>query len=140
MAKSPYEVLGVKPGATSDEIKRAYRALVKQYHPDNYKDHPLEHLAKEKMQEINEAYDQLTSPNQQQASWQNRQSSTPGADPAGQWKNQQPWQQQSWQQQRQGPYYGQGSLCGTDLCNSLGCLCCADGCCECMGGDLCGCC
>jgi curved DNA-binding protein CbpA len=34
---------------------------VKKYHPDHYQDHPLADLAKEKMQEINAAYDQLTS-------------------------------------------------------------------------------
>ena len=139
MAKSPYEVLGVSTAATADEIKRAYRTLVKQYHPDHYKDHPLEDLAKEKMQEINDAYDQLTNPAKQSA-WHNQNANTSDPDQARrQWQQQQQ-QQQPWQQQRQGPYYSQGGLCGTDLCQSLGCLCCADSCCECMGGDLCGCC
>ncbi len=58
--KDPYEVLGVKPGASEDEIKRAYRELARKYHPDNFHDSPLEDLAQEKMKEINEAYDMLT--------------------------------------------------------------------------------
>ena len=53
----PYEVLGVSPSASDDEIKRAYRELVKKYHPDNYNDNPLADLAEAKMKEINEAYD-----------------------------------------------------------------------------------
>lgn len=57
---NPYEILGVKPGATQDEIKSAYRKLAKQYHPDQYGDNPLKDLAEEKMREINEAYDTLT--------------------------------------------------------------------------------
>ena len=57
---NPYEVLGVKPGASQDEIKRAYRKLIKKYHPDQYGDNPLKDLAQEKMIEINEAYDALT--------------------------------------------------------------------------------
>ena len=137
MAKPPHEVLGVRPGAPPDEIKRAYRKLVKQYHPDHYKDHPLEDLAKTKMQEINEAYDQLTNPNRQQPGW-DRPSSNGQTSQNDRGNYQQPYQQ--WQQPRQGPYYNQGGLCGTDVCNSLGCLCCADSCCECMGGDLSGCC
>ncbi len=32
---NPYEILGVKPGASQDEIKSAYRKLIKQYHPTN---------------------------------------------------------------------------------------------------------
>lgn len=56
----PYKVLGVSPQATDDEIKKAYRALAKKYHPDNYIDNPLSDLAAEKMKEINEAYDAIT--------------------------------------------------------------------------------
>ena len=57
---NPYEVLGIKPGATQDEIKSAYRKLIKQYHPDKFIDNPLKDLAEEKMIAINEAYDALT--------------------------------------------------------------------------------
>lgn len=52
----PYKVLGVSRDATDDEIKKAYRELVKKYHPDNYAGTPLAELAGEKMKEINEAY------------------------------------------------------------------------------------
>ena len=58
--KDPYEVLGVPRTASESEIKRAYRDLVKKYHPDNYADNPLADLASEKMKEINEAYDAIT--------------------------------------------------------------------------------
>ena len=58
--KDPYTILGVKRDASDDEIKRAYRALVRKYHPDNYADdNPLKELATEKMQEVNEAYDEI---------------------------------------------------------------------------------
>lgn len=56
---NPYEVLGIKEGASEEEIKRAYRELVRKYHPDQYKDNPLSELAEEKLKEINEAYDML---------------------------------------------------------------------------------
>ena len=56
---NPYEVLGVKPGASQEEIKSAYRKLVKQYHPDQYVDNPLKDLAQEKLAEVNKAYDML---------------------------------------------------------------------------------
>lgn len=58
--KDPYEVLGVPHGASEDEIKKAYRELVRKYHPDHYTNNPLADLAQEKMKEINEAYATLT--------------------------------------------------------------------------------
>jgi len=55
-----YKVLGIKEGADEEEIKRAYRELVKKYHPDQYRDNPLAKLAEEKLREINEAYEVLS--------------------------------------------------------------------------------
>lgn len=55
----PYKVLGVSPDATDDEVKKAYRTLVKKYHPDSYVDNPLKELADEKMKEINLAYEEI---------------------------------------------------------------------------------
>ena len=58
--KDPYSILGVSADASDDEIKNAYRALARKYHPDNYgDDNPLKELANEKMQEINSAYDEI---------------------------------------------------------------------------------
>lgn len=57
--RNPYEVLGIKEGASEEEIKKAYRELVKKYHPDQYQDNPLAKLAEEKLREVNEAYDYL---------------------------------------------------------------------------------
>lgn len=57
--KNPYEVLGIKEGASEEEIRKAYKDLVRKYHPDKYANNPLSDLAEEKMKEINEAYNYL---------------------------------------------------------------------------------
>ncbi len=54
-----YEVLGLSKGATDDEIKKAYRRLAKQYHPDM---NPGDKVAENKFKEVNEAYDVLGDP------------------------------------------------------------------------------
>ncbi len=55
--KNYYEILGVSKNATEEEIKAAYKKLVKQYHPDL---HPNDKLAAEKFKEINEANEVLS--------------------------------------------------------------------------------
>ena len=59
MTNDPYKVLGISRDATDDDIKKAYRALAKKYHPDNFPDPTMSELASEKMKEINEAYDTI---------------------------------------------------------------------------------
>ena len=54
-----YEVLGVSKGASDDEIKKAFRKLAKQYHPDL---HPDDKEAEAKFKEVNEAYEVLSDP------------------------------------------------------------------------------
>ena len=55
----PYKVLGVRPDASAEEIKKAYHKKAKQYHPDLHPDDPA---AAKKMNEVNEAYDLLQNP------------------------------------------------------------------------------
>ncbi len=55
--KNYYEILGVKKDASDEEIKAAYKKLVKMYHPDL---HPNDPLAAEKFKEINEANEVLS--------------------------------------------------------------------------------
>lgn len=55
---NPYQVLGISPGASDDEIKKAYRALSRKYHPDANINNPNKAQAEEKFKEVQQAYDQ----------------------------------------------------------------------------------
>ncbi|MGB6300478.1 MAG: J domain-containing protein [Rivularia sp. (in: cyanobacteria)] len=51
-----YNILGLKPDASSEQIKQAYKKLVKKWHPDLFVNQPQLAKAKEKIRLINEAY------------------------------------------------------------------------------------
>ena len=71
---SPYETLGVAKTASADEIKKAYRKLARQYHPDR---NPGDASAEERFKEVQNAYDVLSDPDKR------KQWDTFGANGAG---------------------------------------------------------
>ena len=79
MTSYPYKVLGVSPNASDDEIQKAYRRLVKKYHPDV---NPGDENAEKKMREINAAYDQIRNIREGKASYSG-QNGNPYGNPYG---------------------------------------------------------
>lgn len=79
MAKRDYyEVLGVSENASNDDIKKAYRKLAKENHPDA---HPGDKMAEERFKEISEAYGVLSDPKKRQHYDQMRKFGFAGARP-----------------------------------------------------------
>jgi len=77
-----YDTLGVKKGASADEIKKAYRKLAAQYHPDK---NPGDAAAEEKFKEVQNAYDVLSDPEkrkQYDRFGENGRRAGPGFDPS----------------------------------------------------------
>lgn len=88
MIDDPYKVLGLQPDATDEEVKRAYRRLAKQYHPDL---NPGDQAAAKKMQEINAAYEKIKNPDKAGQSYgggYGGQQGGYGYDPFGTWQRQ----------------------------------------------------
>ncbi len=57
--RDPYEILGVPRNATEEEIKKAYKALSRKYHPDANINNPNKDAAEEKFKQIQQAYQQI---------------------------------------------------------------------------------
>ena len=60
--KRCFEILELNPGASSDEVKQAYKDLVNIWHPDRFSTNPrLKQKAEKKLKEVNRAYETLKS-------------------------------------------------------------------------------
>ena len=69
--RDPYEVLGISRSASEEEIKKAYKALSRKYHPDANINNPNKDQAEEKFKEIQQAYQQIMKERTEGYSYQN---------------------------------------------------------------------
>ncbi len=160
--KDAYEVLGINHTASDEEVKQAYREILRRYHPDNFAgtNNPLAPLAEEKFKEAQEAYNEIQKVRSMGYYGPLNEGGNTNADRGsynqgtyGQGAYGQNGANGGWQQQQQTPYqqgyqnysnmygrpanYNGADSCGTgNLCCDLWC---ADTMCECLGGDLCRC-
>src|SRR3954469_5958472 len=78
--KDPYKILGVDKKAPQDEIKKAYRKLARQYHPDR---NPDDASAESRFKEISAAYDVLGDPDKRKEYDRHGANPFAGANPFG---------------------------------------------------------
>ena len=113
---NPYGVLGVSPSATDEEIKKAYRALSRKYHPDANINNPNKMQAEEKFKEVQQAYEQIMREQNNGGPY----GYGPGENPFG--------YGDSWYENMRGqyesPYAGQGSWCLSMILLNMLCNCC----------------
>lgn len=79
----PYKVLGVESTSTDDEVKKAYRALSRKYHPDANIDNPNSELAEEMFEQVQEAYSMLMKHRQTGEPLPTEKGKGPGTDSRG---------------------------------------------------------
>lgn len=127
---NPYSVLGVSQSATDEEIKKAYRALSRKYHPDANINNPNKAQAEEKFKEVQQAYEQIMRERQQGGSYQNGgyQNGSYGQNNGGAYggnpfENGDFWYEQM-HREYGSPYSGQGSWCLSMLLLNMLCNCC----------------
>lgn len=69
MSSNPYEILGIDPSATDEEVKKAYRRLSRKYHPDANINNPNKDQAEAKFKEVQAAYTQIMRMREQKDSY-----------------------------------------------------------------------
>ncbi len=77
---NPYKVLGVSENASDEEIKKAYRALSRKYHPDANINNPNKAQAEEKFKEVQQAYELIMDMKQKGYTWSEENSRSYGGN------------------------------------------------------------